>query len=53
MASQMDFDQAAARLLGSEKYTNLRDSGFSRPDFCREISQDAFIGELMLSLIHI
>lgn len=47
MASQMDFDQAAARLLGSEKYTNLRDSGFGRPDFCREISQDAFIGELM------
>ena len=47
MATQDDFDQAAARLLGEEKYTNLRNSGYSRPDFCREIAQDAFIGEVM------
>ncbi|HDS1721735.1 hypothetical protein NPS53_09495 [Pseudomonas putida] len=47
MASQTEFDQAAARLLGNEKYISLRDSGYSRPDFCREISQDAFIGVLM------
>ena len=47
MATQDDFDQAAARLLGEEKYTNLRNSGYSRPDFCREIAQVAFIGEVM------
>lgn len=47
MASQEEFDLAAARLLGSEKYINPRGSGFSRPNFCREISQDAFIGALM------
>lgn len=47
MANHEDFDQAAARLLGVEKYTNLRDSGYTRPDFCREIAQDAFIGEVL------
>jgi hypothetical protein len=47
MATHEDFDKAAARLLGHEKYIQLRDSGYSRPDFCREISQDAFIDELL------
>lgn len=47
MATQDDFDQAAASPLGQEKYRNLRDSGYSRPDFCREIAQDEFIGVLM------
>ena len=32
---------------GNEKYINLRNSGYSRPAFCREIAQDGLIGELM------
>lgn len=47
MATHDDFDKAAARLLGNEQYAKLRDSGYSRPDFCREIAQDAFIDVLM------
>lgn len=46
MATKAKFDQAAQRLLGKEKYQNLYGSGFSRPDFCREIAQDDFIGAL-------
>lgn len=47
MATKAQFDAAAQRLLGKTKYTNLLNSGFSRPDFCREIAQDAFIHDLM------
>lgn len=41
------FDSAVQRLIGSEKYANLLRSGYNRPDFCREIAQDAFIGQLL------
>lgn len=41
------FDSAVQRLLGPEKYANLLRSGYNRPDFCREIAQDAFIGQLL------
>lgn len=47
MATKTQFDAAAQRLLGKTKYTNLLKSGFTRPDFCREIAQDAFIHEVM------
>lgn len=46
MANHDDFDQAVSRLLGDEKYVSLRDSGYTRPGFCREIAQDEFIGVL-------
>lgn len=47
MATKAQFDAAAQRLLGKTKYSNLLKSGFTRPDFCREIAQDAFIHEVM------
>lgn len=47
MATKAQFDEAAQRLLGEEKYANLLKSGFSRPAFCREIAQEAFIHQLM------
>lgn len=46
MATKAQFDAAAQRLLGEEKFSNLLGSGFSRPDFCREIAQDEFIDNL-------
>lgn len=49
MATKAQFDEAAQRLLGEEKYSNLLRSGFSRPDFCREIAQDDFINSLFSS----
>lgn len=49
MATKTQFDEAAKHLLGGEKYANLLRSGFSRPDFCREIAQDEFIGALFNS----
>lgn len=60
MATKAQFDEAAQRLLGEEKFSNLLGSGFSRPDFCREIAQDEFIDNLFspstkqadLDLIH-
>lgn len=47
--TKAQFDQAAKRLLGDEHYESLLSSGFSRPAFCREIAQDAFIGRLVQS----
>lgn len=47
--TKTQFDQAAKRLLGDEHYESLLASGFSRPAFCREIAQDAFIGRLVQS----
>lgn len=44
MATQQHFDAAAERLLGKMAYQGLLASGYSRPDFCREIAQLAFIG---------
>ncbi|MGO4801206.1 hypothetical protein ACEN2T_18150 [Pseudomonas sp. W22_MBD1_FP4] len=46
MATKAQFDKAAQALLGEEKYKNLFGSGYSRPDFCREIAQDEFVGAL-------
>lgn len=46
MATYAQFDEAAQRLLGEEKYASLLRSGFSRPDFCREIAQEEFIDNL-------
>ena len=46
MATKAQFDQAVSRLLGAEKFKALFDSGYSRPDFCREVSQDYFIDAL-------
>ena len=46
MPTKAQFDKAARRLLGEVKYQNLFGSGYSRPDFCREIAQDEFIGAL-------
>lgn len=46
MATKAKFDEAAQRLLGEEKFSNLLGSGFTRPDFCREIAQDDFIDTL-------
>lgn len=46
MATKAQFDEAAQRLLGEEKFSNLLRSGFTRPDFCREIAQDDFIDTL-------
>lgn len=46
MATKAQFDEAAQRLLGEEKFSNLLGSGYSRPDFCREIAQDEFIDNL-------
>lgn len=46
MTTKARFDEAAQRLLGEEKFSNLLGSGFSRPDFCREIAQDEFIDNL-------
>lgn len=46
MATKAQFDEAAQRLLGEEKFSNLLGSGFTRPDFCREIAQDDFIDTL-------
>jgi hypothetical protein len=47
MTTKAQFDEAAQRLLGEEKYSNLLKSGYSRPDFCREIAQDAFVENLL------
>lgn len=47
MTTKAQFDEAAQRLLGEEKYSNLLKSGYSRPDFCREIAQDAFVDNLL------
>ncbi|MBP3998306.1 hypothetical protein [Pseudomonas koreensis] len=46
MTTKAQFDEAAQRLLGEEKFSNLLGSGFSRPDFCQEIAQDEFIDNL-------
>lgn len=46
LTTKAQFDEAARRLLGEEKYANLLRSGFSRPDFCREIAQDEFVDNL-------
>lgn len=46
MTTKARFDEAAQRLLGEEKYSNLLKSGYSRPDFCREIAQDEFVDNL-------
>jgi hypothetical protein len=46
VTTKAQFDEAARRLLGEEKYANLLRSGFSRPDFCREIAQDEFVDNL-------
>lgn len=46
MTTKAQFDEAAQRLLGEEKYSNLLKSGYSRPDFCREIAQDEFVDNL-------
>ncbi|WAT32286.1 hypothetical protein [Pseudomonas sp. GXZC] len=46
MATKAQFDEAAQRLLGEDKFSDLFGSGFSRPDFCREIAQDEFIDNL-------
>jgi len=46
MATQKHFDAAAKRLLGEASYQGLLASGYSRPDFCREIAQMEFIGRL-------
>jgi len=47
MTTKAQFDEAAQRLLGEAKYANLLRSGFSRPDFCREIAQDEFVDNLL------
>lgn len=47
--TKAQFDSAVQRLIGPEKYANLFRSGYNRPDFCREIAQDAFIGQLLKS----
>lgn len=47
MPTKAQFDKAAQRLLGEEKYHDLFGSGYSRPDFCREIAQDEFICTLI------
>jgi len=47
MTTKGQFDEAAQRLLGEEKYANLLRSGYSRPDFCREIAQDEFVDHLL------
>lgn len=47
MPTYTQFDEAAQRLLGEEKYAKLLRSGFSRPDFCREIAQEEFIDNLL------
>ncbi|MCP1515562.1 hypothetical protein [Pseudomonas rhodesiae] len=46
MSTKAQFDKAAQNLLGDEKYSDLLSSGFSRPDFCREIAQDEFVDNL-------
>jgi hypothetical protein len=46
VTTKAQFDEAAQRLLGEEKYSNLLKSGYSRPDFCREIAQDEFVDNL-------
>ncbi len=46
MATKVQFDEAAQRLLGEEKFSNLLGSGYSRPDFCREIAQDEVVDNL-------
>ena len=46
MATQKHFDAAAERLLDNTAYQSLLASGYSRPDFCRELAQLAFIGHL-------
>lgn len=47
MATKAQFDKAAQRLLGEDKYHKLFGSGYARPDFCREFAQDEFIGALL------
>lgn len=51
MATKQKFDDAARRLLGEAKYAGLLNSGYNRPDFCREIAQDNFIGALKPSVL--
>lgn len=46
MTTKRQFDNAAQNLLGEEKYSSLLSSGYSRPDFCREIAQDEFVDNL-------
>lgn len=46
MTTQKHFDGAAERLLGETAYQGMLASGYSRPDFCREIAQLVFIGGL-------
>lgn len=46
MATKEQFDAAVQRQLGSAMYRALVASGYSRPDFCREIAQRAFTRSL-------
>ncbi|MGF7244022.1 hypothetical protein ABIC11_004478 [Pseudomonas oryzihabitans] len=46
MATQKHFDAAVERLLDKTAYQGLLASGYSHPDFCREIAQIEFIGRL-------
>jgi hypothetical protein len=47
VTTKTEFDDAAQRLLGEKKYHDLLNSGFSRPDFCREIAIEEFVDNLL------
>lgn len=44
------FDNAALRLLGEQKWAALQQLRYSGPDICREIAQDLSEGSLQQSL---
>lgn len=52
MATKDEFNQACKRILGETMFDNLRDSGFTPHDFCREVAQREFIGQRELNETH-
>lgn len=46
MTTKSQFDAAAERLLGQDRYQRCILAGFSRPDVCREIALNHLIGVL-------
>lgn len=46
MTNKSDFFAAAQRLIGAKQFETLASCGYTPHDFCREIAQLHFIGQL-------
>jgi hypothetical protein len=47
MVTKAEFNEAAKRLLGEERYANYEKAGFTAHDLCREVAMCDFVGDLV------